>query len=90
MGYKTVTVDVDVDVELDDFSDNDLVEELQCRGYNVKKGKKDSWESSNKPSLFEEELDNTLWRLRESYIIDNSEQFRKSFEKILAEFGYFV
>jgi uncharacterized protein (DUF2461 family) len=88
MGYKTVTVDVDVDVDLDDFSDKDLVDELKYRGFSVNKnGSTHSW---LKPSLFEEELDNTLWRLRESYIIDNGEQFRKSFEKILAEFGYFV
>ena len=33
--YKTVTIDVDVDVMLDDFEDEDLVEELKSRGYNV-------------------------------------------------------
>ena len=33
--YKTVTIDVDVDVMLDDFDDDDLVEELKSRGYKV-------------------------------------------------------
>lgn len=33
--YKTVTIDVDVDVMLDDFEDEDLVEELKSRGYKV-------------------------------------------------------
>jgi hypothetical protein len=88
MSTRTVTVDVDVDVDLDDFSDHDLIHELEHRGYSAKKGKPEfSW---LKTSYEEDELDEALWRLRESYIIDNSEQFRKSFEKILAEFGYFV
>ena len=88
MSYRTVTVDVDVDVDLDDFSDKDLIDELKYRGFSVNKdGSTHSW---LKPSLVEEELDNVLWKLREAYIIDNGDQFRKSFEKILAEFGYFV
>lgn len=33
--YKTVTIDVDVDVTLNDFEDEDLVEELKSRGYKV-------------------------------------------------------
>ena len=33
--YKTVTIDVDVDVTLNDFDDDDLVEELKSRGYKV-------------------------------------------------------
>ena len=31
----TVTVDVDVDIDLYDFSDDDLIEELEDRGYNI-------------------------------------------------------
>jgi uncharacterized protein (DUF2461 family) len=88
MGYTTVTVDVDVDVDLDEFSDKDLVDELKYRGFSVNKnGSTHSWLT---PSLFEEELDNALWKLREAYIIDNGDQFRKSFEKILSEYGYHV
>lgn len=34
---KTVYVDVDVDVELHDFSDDELIEELESRGYNIDK-----------------------------------------------------
>jgi hypothetical protein len=88
MGYRTVTVDVDVDVDLDDFSDKDLVDELNYRGFSVNKnGSTHSW---LKPSLVEEELDGVLWKLRESYLIDNPEQFHKSFKSILAEYGYHV
>jgi hypothetical protein len=88
MNYKTVTVDVDVDIDLDEFSDKDLIDELKYRGFSVNKdGSTHSW---LKPSLVEEELDGVLWKLRESYLIDNPEQFHKSFEKILAEYGYYV
>jgi hypothetical protein len=31
--HRTVTVDVEVEVDLDDFTDDDLVEELKFRGY---------------------------------------------------------
>jgi len=37
MGYKTVTVDVDVDIDLDEWSDGDLIAELDDRGYTVTK-----------------------------------------------------
>jgi uncharacterized protein (DUF2461 family) len=88
MNYKTVTVDVDVDVDLDDFSDKDLIDELKYRGFSVNKdGSTHSW---LKPSLVEEELDSVLWKLRESYMIDNADQFHKSFKNILAEYGYHI
>jgi len=37
MGYKTVTVDVNVDIDLDEWSDEDLIAELDDRGYTVSK-----------------------------------------------------
>ena len=41
MGYKTVTVDVDVDVYVDDIinemDDQELIDELNSRGYTVSK-----------------------------------------------------
>jgi hypothetical protein len=88
MGYTTVTVDVDVDVDLDNFSDKDLIDELKYRGFSVNKdGSTHSW---LKPSFVEEELDGVLWKLRESYMIDNADQFHKSFKSILAEYGYYT
>ena len=88
MNYKTVTVDVDVDIDLDEFSDKDLIDELKYRGFSINKdGSTHSW---LKPSLVEEELDGVLWKLRESYLIDNADQFHKSFKNILAEYGYYV
>ena len=90
MGYRTVTVDVDVDVDVifEDLSDKDIIEELKCRGYSV--NKESSTHSWLKPSLVEEELDGVLWKLRQTYLIDNPEQFHKSFKNILAEYGYHV
>ena len=39
MAYKnrTITVDVDVDIDFDDFDDDELVAELEHRGYTVSK-----------------------------------------------------
>jgi len=37
MSYKTVTVDVDVDIDLDQWGDEDLIAELDNRGYTVTK-----------------------------------------------------
>jgi hypothetical protein len=37
MSYKTVTVDVDVDIDLDQWGDEDLIAELDYRGYTVTK-----------------------------------------------------
>lgn len=31
----TVTVDVDIDIDLGDFDDDDLIEELEDRGYKI-------------------------------------------------------
>jgi hypothetical protein len=88
MGYRTVTVDVDVDLELDDFSDEDLIDELRDRGYTAKKNNSEfSWLT---PSIAEDDLADVLWKLRQSYLIDRDDRFRKSFEKILAEYGYYV
>lgn len=35
MTYKTITVDVDVDVDLDEFSDSELIVEMNDRGFSV-------------------------------------------------------
>jgi hypothetical protein len=35
MAVKTIETYVDVDVDLDDFNDNELVDELEHRGYTV-------------------------------------------------------
>lgn len=37
MAYKSVTVDVDVDVYLEDFDDEELIEELEDRDYVIAK-----------------------------------------------------
>lgn len=75
-----------VEVDLDDFDDGDLIEELKYRGYSISKRKKEySW---NAPSVVDDELDDVLWKLRQAYILEGGDQFRESFKKILAEYGY--
>ena len=78
-----------VEVDLGDFDNDDLIEELRDRGYSVvKKDRREfSW---LRQSYEEEELDDLLWSLRQAYIIDSGDQFRKSFEKILSEYGYYT
>lgn len=33
MAYKSVTVDVDVEVDINEFDDDELIDELESRGY---------------------------------------------------------
>ncbi len=60
MSYRTISVDVDVDVDVADFNDDDLIEELEVRGYIVI-GK----------------TDDPLFKIRQSFILDSPEEFRK-------------
>lgn len=79
---------VQVEVDLGDFDDDDLIRELRHRGYSIDKSKKEfSWLASSQEEI---DLDKALWKLRQAYIIENGDQFRKSFEKILAEYGYHI
>jgi hypothetical protein len=81
-------VSVDVDVYLEDFDDDHLIQELKNRGYSIDKNKREfTWLA---PTQEEVDLDKALWKLREAYLIENGDRFRKSFEKILAEYGYYV
>ena len=73
MGRRTVSVDVDVEVDIDDFDTGDLIDELEDRGYVVidEKDKK----------AYETEAERTFWRIRQSYITDTPENFRKFLER---------
>lgn len=59
MGYRTVTVDVDVYVDdvINECEDQDLVDELESRGYYVFKGES-----------FEEALDKYDWKKLEEIV----------------------
>jgi len=70
MGRRTVSVDVDVDI--DDIDTDDLIEELEYRGYTVL-DEKDS-------KVYETDRDRVLWQIRQSYITDTPENFRKFLE----------
>ena len=70
MGRRTVSVDVDVDI--DDIDTDDLIDELEYRGYTVL-DEKDS-------KVYETDRDRVLWQIRQSYITDTPENFRKFLE----------
>jgi ACT domain-containing protein len=74
MGRRTVTVDVDVDVDVDinDFDTGDLIDELEDRGYVVL--------DVNEEKARETNSDRILWLIRQSYITDTPENFRKFLE----------
>jgi ACT domain-containing protein len=72
MGRRTVTVDVDVDVEIEDFDSEDLINELEYRGYVVL--------DKDEEKVRETNSDRILWHIRQSYITDTPENFRKFLE----------
>jgi hypothetical protein len=72
MGRKTVSVDVDVDVDIDDFDSEDLINELEYRGYVVL--------DKDEEKVRETNSDRILWQIRQSYITDTPENFRKFLE----------
>ena len=59
-------VSVEVDVALEEFSDVDLIDELEMRGYMVVG-----------------ETDDPLFKIRQSYLLDSPENFRKFIENYL-------
>jgi hypothetical protein len=88
MGSRTVTVDVDVNVDIEDFDTDDLIDELDNRGYSVVK--RDRFRSATTDVEFEGDSHEILFAIRQAYIIDNNDQFRKSLVSILAKYGYYV
>ena len=72
MSRKTVTVDVDVDVEIEDFDSDDLIELLEDRGFVVF--------DEHDMKARETNSDRILWQIRQSYITDTPENFRKFLE----------
>jgi hypothetical protein len=42
MPYKTISVDVDVEVDIGEFEDEELIEELRSRGYNIAEDQSDT------------------------------------------------
>ena len=70
MGRRTVSVDVDIDI--DDIYTDDLIDELEYRGYTVL--------DENDAKARETDSDRILWQIRQSYITDTPENFRKFLE----------
>ncbi len=72
MPYKEVWVD---EADLEDFHDDDLVDELESRGYIVmRKGTSDD----------------ILFKIRQSYILDEPDDFRKFIKQFLEDYGHDV
>jgi hypothetical protein len=72
MGRRTVTVDVDVDIDINDFDTGDLIDELEDRGFVVF--------DEHDMKTRETNSDRILWQIRQSYITDTPENFRKFLE----------
>jgi hypothetical protein len=68
----TVHADVDVDVEIEDFDSDDLIELLEDRGFVVF--------DEHDMKARETNSDRILWQIRQSYITDTPENFRKFLE----------
>ena len=66
--YRSVSIDVDV--ALEEFSDVDLIDELEDRGYTVLG-----------------ETDDPLFKIRQSFLLDSPENFRKFVANYLREQG---
>jgi hypothetical protein len=66
MMMRSRMVSVEVDVALEEFSDVDLIDELEMRGYMVVG-----------------ETDDPLFKIRQSYLLDSPENFRKFIENYL-------
>ena len=72
MAYKTISVDVDVDVDIEDFDTDDLINHLEDRGFVVF--------DEHDMKARETNSDRILWQIRQSYITDTPENFRKFLE----------
>lgn len=73
MPYKEVWVD---DAEIEDFDDEDLIEELEHRGYFVEK--EISGETTNTISA-------AIWTLYQAYITETDAGFRRTAAKVFWE-----
>lgn len=72
MAYKTISVDVNVDVDIEDFHIDDLIDHLEDRGFVVF--------DEHDMKTRETNSDRILWQIRQSYITDTPENFRKFLE----------
>ena len=74
MARKTISVEtyVDVDVNIEDFDSDDLIELLEDRGFVVF--------DEHDMKTRETNSDRILWQIRQSYITDTPENFRKFLE----------
>ena len=73
MPYKEVWVD---DAEIEDFDDEDLIEELEHRGYYVEK--EIPGETTNTISA-------AIWTLYQAYITESDAGFRRTAAKVFWE-----
>ena len=67
MPTVTVNTDVDVDIGIEDFDDDDLIEEVESRGYKVYESH--TPEEKNLSTLADE-MEEVVWRYTRGYIED--------------------
>jgi len=79
MSRRTISVDVDVDVDINDFDTDDLIDELEHRGYKIV--------DENEAKFHESNVERILWLIRQSYIIDKPENFHRFLEQKLLDAG---
>ena len=87
---RTVTVDVDVDVDLDDFDTDDLIDELDDRGYKVFDSDADDLIHAVQEkgyTVYGKKYD-FIWEIYQAYLLDDDKQFRAYIARVLRENGY--
>ena len=73
MPYKEVWVD---DADIEDFDDEDLIEELEHRGYYVEK---------SIPGETTDSISAVIWTLYQAYITETDAGFRRTAAKVFWE-----
>ena len=86
----TVTTDVDVDVDLDDFDTDDLIDELDNRGYTVFDSDADDLVDAvieKGYTVYGKKYD-LVWEIYQAYLLDDDKNFRAHVARVLRENGY--
>lgn len=79
MVFKTVTVDVDVDVDLDDYDIDDLVYELESRGYKGVIG------DEKEDTLITHNINDIIFKLYRDYTTVSPEMFNIILKRFFRE-----
>jgi hypothetical protein len=87
---RSVTVTTDVDIDLDDFDTDDLIDELDDRGYKVlDSDDHDLIDAVQEKgyTVYGKKYD-LVWEIYQAYLLDDDKQFRAHMARILRENGF--